>query len=61
MKKNVLWWDRLLRFILGVFMIAWGVAGGPAWAYLGLYFLATGAWSYCPIYSLLNYQPFEED
>jgi hypothetical protein len=61
MKKNVVWWDRLCRFILGVFMIAWAFAGGPSWAYLGVYFLGTGAWGYCPIYSLMNYQPFEED
>lgn len=61
MKKNVLWWDRLLRFFFGVFWVAWAVAGGPAWAYLGIYFLGSGAWGYCPIYSLLNYQPFEED
>ncbi|MGZ6479906.1 MAG: YgaP-like transmembrane domain [Bdellovibrionales bacterium] len=32
MKKNILWWDRLLRFFLGAFMIAWAIAGGPAWA-----------------------------
>ena len=28
MKKNVLWWDRWLRFLLGVFMVAWAIAGG---------------------------------
>ena len=60
MKKNVVWWDRLIRFIIGVFMVAWGVAGGPSWAYLGLYFLASASWGYCPFYSLINYQPFDE-
>ena len=61
MKKNILRWDRFARFGLGVFMLAWAFAGGPAWANIGLYFLATGSWGYCPIYSLMNYQPFEED
>ena len=61
MKKNVLWWDRIFRFLLGAFMIAWAVAGGPGWAYLGFYFLATGSWAYCPLYSLFNFQPFGED
>lgn len=61
MKKNVLWWDRLIRFFVGAFMVAWAIAGGPVWAYLGLYILATGAWGFCGVYSLLNYQPFEED
>ena len=61
MKKNVIFWDRTLRFILGVFLLAWAVAGGPVWSFVGVYFLATGAWGYCPLYSLMNYQPFEED
>lgn len=61
MKKNILWWDRLIRFALGVWLIGWAVAGGAAWAYVGVYFLATGAWGYCGIYSLMNYQPFEDE
>lgn len=61
MKKNVLWWDRWLRFLFGVFTVAWAIAGGPVWAYAGLYALATGAWGYDPVYSLLNYQPFADD
>jgi hypothetical protein len=60
-QKNILWWDRFVRFILGIVMIAWAIAGGPAWAYIGLYVLATGAWGYCAVYSLLGYQPFEGD
>ena len=61
MKKNILLWERVLRFLVGVLMIAWAVAGGPTWAYLGVYSLASGSWGFCGIYSLLNYQPFEED
>lgn len=61
MKKNILGLDRFLRFTLGVFLIAWAVAGGPGWAYAGVYALATGAWGYCGVYSLLNYQPFEDE
>lgn len=61
MKKNVVLWERIVRFVLGVLLVAWAIAGGPGWAYLGVYFLATGSWGYCPVYSLLNHQPFEED
>lgn len=61
MKKNVVLWDRCVRLAVGVFLLTWAVAGGPAWAYLGIYFLASGSWGYCPMYSLFNYQPFEED
>ena len=60
MKKNIRRWDRFLRFFFGVSLIAWAIAGGPGWGYLGLYFLATGSWGYCPVYSLINYQPFED-
>ncbi|NJM09858.1 MAG: DUF2892 domain-containing protein [Bdellovibrionaceae bacterium] len=63
MKRNIVWWDRFSRFIIGsVSCWAWGFSPvGPAWAYLGIYFLGTGSWGYCPVYSLINYQPFEED
>ena len=61
MKKNVRWWDRLLRFGFGVFLTAWAIAGGPVWGYAGLYVLATAAWGYEPFYSLIDYQPFEEE
>jgi hypothetical protein len=61
MKKNVLLWDRIFRFFIGVFTVAWAIAGGPVWAYLGVYFLASGSWGYCAVYSVLNYQPFSED
>jgi hypothetical protein len=61
MKKNILWWDRFVRFFVGTFMIAWAIAGGPSWGYAGIYFFATGSWAYDPIYSLLNYQPFSDD
>ena len=60
MKKNVISWDRFFRFFAGVLIVAWAIAGGPVWGYLGLYLLASGSWGYCPIYSLLNYQPFED-
>lgn len=60
MRKNVIWWDRLIRFLLGIVMLTWAIAGGPGWAYLGLYPLASASWGYCPIYAVLGLKA-EED
>ena len=54
MKPNVALWDRFLRFLLGIAMLSWAFAGGPIWAYLGVFVLATGAWGVCPVYSVLK-------
>ena len=39
MKPNVGVVDRIVRFILGVILTSWAIAGGPVWAYLGFFFL----------------------
>ena len=54
MKINIATWDRILRLILGILLIAWAVAGGPWWAYFGLVLVATAAWRFCPVYALLR-------
>lgn len=53
-RKNMRLMDRVFRYLLGVVLLTWAVAGGPYWAFLGLIPLATAAWGYCPIYSLLK-------
>ncbi|MCB0419581.1 MAG: DUF2892 domain-containing protein [Bdellovibrionales bacterium] len=52
--RNIVFWDRCLRGLLGVFLLSWAFAGGPTWSFLGLYFLATGAWGFCPVYWSLS-------
>jgi hypothetical protein len=47
-------WDRILRLFAGTLMVAWAFAGGPWWAYSGLFLLATSAWHFCPLYALLR-------
>jgi hypothetical protein len=54
MKVNLAAWDRTLRFILGVMMTAWVVAGGPWWAYFGVYLIFSASWGICPIYSFFK-------
>lgn len=54
MTKNVGMIDRGLRAILGIGLIAWALAGGPVWAWIGVVPLLTAGIGFCPAYSLLG-------
>jgi len=54
MKKNVYSLERFFRFFIGLFLVSWGLGGGPGWSFVGLYLLATGSWGYCPIYKMIS-------
>lgn len=48
------WWDRVFRIFLGVFLTAFAIAGGPFWAYIGVFFLLTAGWGFCPFYAFFK-------
>ena len=54
MKANVGNIDRIIRIVLGLGLIAWALAGGPLWAWIGVIPLATGLFTFCPLYTLLG-------
>lgn len=54
MKINLAVWDRALRFFFGILLTAWAVAGGPWWAFFGVYLVLTASWGLCPIYSFFK-------
>jgi hypothetical protein len=55
MKSNVGGIDRPLRIIVGLALIAWVLFfSGPVWAWIGVVPLATGLFSFCPLYTLLG-------
>lgn len=54
MKTNVGQPDKIFRIILGIALIAWALTGGPVWAWIGVIPLATGLFSFCPLYALLG-------
>lgn len=60
MRCNMAIWDRILRFIFGVILTAYAIAGGPFWAYIGLYGLITAGWGLCPIYAFFNTRTLRE-
>lgn len=51
MKCNVAIWDRVVRFILGVSLLTYAVAGGPFWSWIGLYLVFSAAWGLCFFYA----------
>lgn len=56
MKANVGSIDRLARLVIGVLLIilaAMGTIG--AWGWIGIVPVATAAFGYCPLYSVLGF------
>jgi hypothetical protein len=62
MKINLATWDRIFRLIFGMLLVTWAVAGGPGWAYFGVYLIFSGAWGWCGFYSFFKIRSahFEE-
>lgn len=60
MRCNLAGWDRFLRFVFGILLIAYAIAGGPFWAWGGIYLLATSGWGICPIYAFFKFQTLRE-
>ena len=55
MSLNVGSWDRVLRVVVGLVLIALAATGTVgAWGYLGVVLVATGAFKFCPAYPLLG-------
>ena len=54
MQANVGGVDRIIRIVLGIAIIAWGVAYKSWWGAVGLLPLATGLFSFCPAYTLFG-------
>ncbi len=56
MKNNVGGIDRILRAALGLVLVALAATGTIGlWGYVGVVLLATAAFSFCPLYTLLGF------
>lgn len=58
MKTNVGGFDRAVRIVLGLILLAWLFVGdiGLRWVGLvGILPLATGLFGFCPLYTLLGF------
>lgn len=55
MQRNVGSFDRVLRIVAGLGLIAWVLfASGPIWAWIGVAPVLTGLFNFCPAYTLLG-------
>lgn len=50
MKKNVGYWDSIIRTIVGAAIVSIGMFYGNYWGLLGLILVFSGVVSFCPIY-----------
>ena len=57
LEKNLRWWGRAWRYMLGLALMAWAIAGGPWWAYSGLYPLTVASFGFSPISAILRAKP----
>ncbi|PKM42190.1 MAG: DUF2892 domain-containing protein [Gammaproteobacteria bacterium HGW-Gammaproteobacteria-1] len=54
MKQNVGTADKIVRIILGVALIGWGVVAGNWLGAIGIVPLATALMGFCPLYPLVG-------
>jgi hypothetical protein len=50
MTGNIRMYDRVIRYLAGLVLLTWAVAGGPTWTYVGLYLLYTATFGSCFVY-----------
>ena len=59
MKPNVGTLDRIFRVLLAIVLVSFAFYGDGAWrglAVVGVVFLLTGLFSFCPLYRLVGFQ-----
>lgn len=54
MNRNLILVDRIIRYILGIVLLTWAIAGGPVWTYIGLGLIMTASFGTCPVYWVLR-------
>ena len=58
MERNIASWERVLRLLVGVTLLALAVVGRTAWGLLGVVPLITGAIGVCPLYRAFGITSF---
>ena len=54
MKCNVGSIDRILRAGIGIALVVWAFVSGSLIGYIGIVFIITAVFSFCPLYPLLG-------
>lgn len=61
MKKNVGYWDSIIRSIAGAIIVSLGLFYDNYWGFLGLILVVSGAVSFCPVYRLFKFATVSPD
>jgi len=57
MMSNLATWDRVIRVVLGLVLIALVFVGPKTqWGWIGLILVATGLVSFCPLYRMIGFK-----
>ncbi|MFA5627093.1 MAG: DUF2892 domain-containing protein [Thiohalomonadaceae bacterium] len=54
MKSNIGTVDKVVRIVIGLAIIAWGIIASNWWGAIGIVPLATAFMGFCPVYTLLG-------
>jgi len=54
MKKNVGYWDSIIRTFIGAAIVSVGIYYNNYWGLLGIILVFSGVVSFCPIYRLFK-------
>lgn len=61
MKKNVGYWDSIIRTIVGAAIVSIGMFYDNYWGLLGLILVFSGVVSFCPIYRIFKIATVQTD
>jgi hypothetical protein len=62
MKRNIHYYERFFRFLVGAFITSLAFWGPESpWYLLGLVAVATSLAGYCPLYSILGISTIQQD
>ena len=55
MKKNVGYWDSIIRTIAGAIIVSLGLFYDNYWGFVGLYLVFSGVVEFSPIYRIIGF------
>lgn len=61
LKKNVGYWDSIIRTVLGVAIVSISMYYNNYWGLLGFILVFSGVVSFCPVYRLLKIATIQSD
>lgn len=61
MKKNVGYWDSIIRVVAGAIIVSLGLLYDNYWGFVGLILVFLGVVAFCPVYRLFHFATVSPD